>query len=907
MDNIKKNMVLGILAHVDAGKTTLSEALLFETGAIRKAGRVDHGDAHLDTFDLEKERGITIFSKEARFETTHRSISLLDTPGHADFSPEMERTLRVLDCAVLVISAPDRVTGQVRTLWRLLRHYNVPTYIFVNKMDQPGMEADSILETLKTELSGGCIEFTGDDVPIPADFSNENVQEEIAVLDENLMTDYLEGNPIKSDVLPSLIHDQKLFPVFFGSALRMEGIRPLLNALDSLTTIPDYPSDFGARVYKISRDGNTRLSWMKITGGSLKIRDMINDEKVNQIRLNSGARSELIQEASAGMICAVAGLTTTHIGSGLGTETDDTTELLQPIESCRIILPEGADPVKSFADLRQLEEEEPMLHLSYNEETREITAEIMGEVQTEILRRLTLDRFGYPIDFGTPEIVYKETILNEVEGVGHFEPLRHYAEVHIMLTPSEPGSGVTFENKCPRDYLTVNFQRLIMTNLEEKAHRGVLTGSEITDIKITLIAGKSHEKHTEGGDFRQASYRAVRQGLMMAESVLLEPVLSFTLEVPSGNVGRAMTDISEMHGSTGAPEMSADGNRAVLTGTIPASELKDYSRTVAAYTAGEGHLSVQLKGYEPCHNTEEVLEKRGYMADLDTRNTGSSVFCIHGVGTIIPWDQVRSYMHIDTGWRPSDGSDADAAPSEFGENSFAAGDDTFYDRTEAHRAKQSGDRPDTRTFKEKERDRAAFDKELMDIFERTYGPIKKRVTNNDDDYPLVNSAEDTTTKGPQGGDSKYAAAVKKKNEPKKEYLLVDGYNMIFAWPELKSLASRDIKAARDRLMDILSNYAGFEKENVILVYDAYKVNGGQERIMRYHNIDVVFTREAETADLYIEKAAHELSKKYTVTVATSDNVEQVIIFGAGAYRLSALNFLEKIRNTENAISDLIGQ
>ncbi len=902
MDHNRKNMVLGILAHVDAGKTTLSEALLFETGAIRKAGRVDHGDAHLDTFDLEKERGITIFSKEARFETAHRSISLIDTPGHADFSPEMERTLRVLDCAVLVISAPDRVTGQVRTLWQLLRHYNVPVFIFVNKMDQPGMDAASILETLKSELSPGCMEFYSEQnsMPLPVDFENEDVKEEIAVLDESLMTSYLEGEAVDASCLPSLIKEQKLFPVFFGSALRMEGIAPLLNALDTLTVIPDYPEEFGARVYKISRDGNTRLSWMKITGGSLKIRDIINDEKVNQIRLMSGARSDLIQEAEAGMICAVAGLTSTKTGSGLGTEKDDASEILQPIESCRIILPEGADPVKAYEDLRELEEEEPMLHLSYNEETRDITAEIMGEVQTEILRRLTIDRFGYPIDFGAPEIVYKETILNEVEGVGHFEPLRHYAEVHIMLSPGEPGTGVVFENKCPRDYLTVNFQRLIMTNLEEKPHRGVLTGSEITDMKITLIAGRSHEKHTEGGDFRQAAYRAVRQGLMMADSVLLEPMLSFTLEVPAGNVGRAMTDISDMAGSTGAPEMSADGSRAVLTGTVPASELKDYARTVAAYTAGEGRLSVRLKGYEPCHNADEVIEKRGYIADLDMRNPAASVFCSHGAGTIIPWDQVRNYMHIDTGWRPSDGVEE---KTDIIENSFAAGDDTFYDRAEAHRARLSGDKPDNRTFKEKERDRIAFDKELQEIFERTYGPIKKRV-NTEEDRPLINEAFDPVKKGSAGGDPKYSAA-KKKAEPRKEYLLVDGYNMIFAWPELKALASRDIKAARDRLMDILSNYAGYEKENVILVYDAYKVNGGQERIERYHNIDVVFTREAETADLYIEKAAHELSKKYTVTVATSDNVEQVIIFGAGAYRLSAMNFLEKVKKTEAEIAEII--
>ncbi|MBQ7725233.1 MAG: NYN domain-containing protein [Lachnospiraceae bacterium] len=874
-----ENLTFGICAHVDAGKTTLSEALMFKCGAIRKAGRVDHRDAFLDTYELEKDRGITIFSKQARFATEDRNITILDTPGHADFSAEMERVLHVLDYALLLISAPDMITGQVRTLWRLLSHYKVPVFIFVNKMDQDGTDKDTITGVLKEKLSEGCVVFNGDK---PENFETDEIQESIAVLDDSLMESYLEeGKPVSAEALPELISERKLIPVYFGSALKMEGVEALIQGINSLTLLKDHPGDFGARVYKISRDGSKRLTWMKITGGSLKIRSEINGEKVVEIRLYSGSKHEAVQEAAAGTICAVAGLSSTFAGAGLGAEKDSAEGLLQPLERCRVILPEGKDTVKALDELKTLEEEEPMLHVSYDEETRDITAEIMGDVQIEIIKELVNERFGYRIEFGPPEIVYKETIVSEAEGVGHYEPLRHYAEVHLLLEPGERGSGIVFENKCPRDYLTENYQKLIMTHLKERKFKGILTCSEITDMRISLIAGKSHEKHTEGGDFRQATYRAVRQGLMMAGMKLLEPVMNFTLEVPSSSVGRAMTDLSAMSAVSSPPELSHDSTVSVLRGTIPASEIGDYARTVTAYTAGEGHFTATFKEYAPCHNAEEVIEAKAYDPELDTRNTGSSVFCMHGAGTIVPWDKVRDYMQVDTGWKKND--------PETHEVSVPV------------RRREKTDEGE-KTFKERERDRRAADAELMEIFERTYGPIKTRTVNSDEPeyYPDIPEKE----KGPLGGDPKYNEKKKSAAEVK-NYLLVDGYNIIFAWPELKDLSNKDLKAARDKLMDILSNYAGYTRENLILVYDAYKVNGGKERIYRYNNIDVVYTREAETADLYIEKAAHELGKKHNVTVATSDNVEQVIIFGAGAVRMSALNFLHRVKDVEAEISGLL--
>ena len=878
---VEKTVInLGICAHADAGKTTLSEALLFQSGAIRKSGRVDHKDAFLDTFKLEKERGITIFSKLARFETDTKAVTILDTPGHADFSAEMERVLKVLDYCLLIISAPDMVTAQVRTLWRLLTHYRVPTFIFINKMDLSDKQRSELTDILKDTLSEGCIPF---DAALPAGFQTTEVQESIAVLEDSLMERYLEeGQNVTPSDLVKLIKNRKLFPLYFGSALKMEGTESLLKGLDELTESSVYPEEFGARIFKITRENNKRLSWLKVTGGVLKIRDSINNEKIDEIRLYSGAKFEAVQIAEAGTVCAVAGLSGSKAGMGLGFEKDAEEGLLQPLERCRVILPEGADKVKALEQLKSLEEEEPMLHISHDDNTGEISAEIMGDVQTEIVNDLLKERFGYEVGFGSPETVYKETILNAVEGVGHYEPLRHYAEVHLYLEPGERGSGVVLKNKCPRDYLTENYQKLILTHLNEKKFKGTLTGSEITDITISLIAGKSHEKHTEGGDFRQATYRAVRQGLMMSEMVLLEPVLNFTLEVPSYAVGRAMTDLSAMSAKTDPPELINDGTFSLLKGTIPASEVKDYARTVISYTSGEGRFFTSFKEYAPCHDHEEVIAAKAYDPELDKYNTGSSVFCQHGAGTIIPWNEVRKYMHIDTGWKPAEEKRASITP--------------VIPQSPAKTA------PDNRSFKEKEKDRRAFDKELMAIFERTYGPIQRRLSYNMDE----GFEEPEENRGPKGGDPKYQEK-KKAPEPVKDYLLVDGYNIIHAWEELKSLSTGNLQSARDKLMDILSNYAGYTGENVILVFDAYKVNGGRERTFKYNNITVVYTKEAETADLYIEKAAHELGKKHKVTVATSDGIEQVIIFGAGAIRLSALNLEQRIKDMEKEIAEKLGK
>ncbi|MBR2185895.1 MAG: NYN domain-containing protein [Lachnospiraceae bacterium] len=878
---MKKTVIdLGICAHADAGKTTLSEALLFRSGAIRKSGRVDHKDAFLDTYELEKERGITIFSKLARFETDTKAVTILDTPGHADFSAEMERVLMVLDYCLLIISAPDLVTGQVRTLWRLLTHYRIPTIIFVNKMDLSDREPEEVTGILKKMLSEGCIPF---DAALPVNFRTTEVQESLAVLDDSLMESYLEeGRNVSPPDLRALIKKRRLFPLYFGSALKMEGVESLLKGLDELTEAPVYPEEFGARIFKITRENNKRLSWLKITGGSLKIRDSINGEKTDEIRLYSGARSEAVQSADAGTVCAVAGLSGSRAGMGLGFEKDAEEGLLQPLERCRVILPEGTDRVKALEQLKSLEEEEPMLHISHDDNTGEISAEIMGNVQTEIINDLLKERFGYEVGFGSPETVYKETILNAVEGVGHYEPLRHYAEVHLYLEPGERGSGLVFKNKCPRDYLTENYQKLIMTHLKERKFKGTLTGSEITDMTISLVAGRAHEKHTEGGDFRQATYRAVRQGLMMSEMVLLEPVLNFTLEVPSSAVGRAMTDLSAMSAKTEPPELTNDGTFSLLKGTIPASEVKDYARTVISYTSGNGRFFTSFKEYAPCHNHEEVIAAKAYDPELDKYNTGSSVFCQHGAGTIIPWNEVRKYMQIDTGWKPE------------GERPEKV--------TRVAQRNPGKAESDSRSFKEKEKDRRALDAELMAIFERTYGPIQRRLSYSMDD----SFEEPSENRGPKGGDPKYQEK-KKAQEPQKDYLLVDGYNIIHAWEELKALSQGNLQSARDRLMDILSNYAGYTGENVILVFDAYKVNGGRERTFKYNNISVVYTKEAETADLYIEKAAHELGKKHRVTVATSDGIEQVIIFGAGAIRLSALNLEERIRDMEKEISGKLGK
>ncbi len=851
-------LVIGILAHVDAGKTTLSEALLYKNNVIRTAGRVDKGNTYMDSDEMEKRRGITIFSNEARFtrpvDSFERTYILLDTPGHTDFSPEMERTLNVLDYTILVISAPDGVTGQVRVLWKLINHYRIPAFIFVNKMDQPGTDKASCLENIKHELGNACVDFSGEG------FSDE-IFEEIAVCDDSLLSAYLDGEPIKDADIRRLITEIKLFPVFFGSALKMEGIEELLNGLDKWTTDKVYGSDFGCRVYKITRDNSgQRLTWIKLTGGTIKARSLVDDltdadgkpEKIDQLRIYSAERFTSVPEIYPGDIAAITGLSSTFAGQGLGFEKSHEEKLLQPIVTSKLILPEGEDPFKAYRTLLVLAEEEPSLNIIYDEASKELTAQVMGVVQKEILQELILKRFNIKVGFGPTKIIYKETIANTVEGVGHFEPLRHYAEVHLTLEPAERGSGLIFASDCSTDVLALNWQRLILTHLTERRHRGVLTGSEITDIKITLTTGRAHEKHTEGGDFRQATYRAVRQGLMMAESILLEPCLNFSLDIPADNLGRVLNDLERMGAHFTQPDL--DGDTAFINGYAPAVSLNEYPERLAEFSKGQGHITCSFKGYEPCHNSGEVVASFNYDPEQDVRNPSSSVFCSHGSGTVIPWNEVRKYMQVESDWKPGEETVLKTAPKQ----------------------------PPHRT--------GVTEEDLIAIFERTYGPIKKR-SFTDNGPKTVSSG--SPVKKPHKG----------KPRPEKEYLLVDGYNIIHSWDELKELSDRDFKAARDRLMDILSNYAGFSKEHVILVFDAYKVEGGTEHYYRYHNIDVVFTAQAQTADLYIERTAHELQKNYGVTVATSDAIEQVIIYGAGSRRLSARDLLKNILETEELIKE----
>ena len=916
-------LVTGILAHVDAGKTTLSEALLYGSGAIRTFGRVDHGDAFLDTFALEKERGITIFSKQAQLQAKRHRITLLDTPGHADFSPEMERVLGVLDAAILIMSAADGVDGQMRTLWKLLDHYRVPVFIFVNKMDQPGADREKLFLELKEELNAPVVDFG-------SDLNSDGAQEELAVLDEGLMTRYLEeGIPVGEEDIAGLVSGRKLFPVYFGSALRREGTAELLDGIDRFLKDRFFPETFGARVFKISREEGTRLTWMRITGGTLRPRTSITlpgkdgplEEKADQLREYSGSRFTLLQEAKAGAVVAVTGLTATKAGQGIGAEKDGETGLLQPIFAASIELPEGDDPFTAYRSLRILEEEEPMLRIVFSKETGELSAYVMGQVQTEVLRRYAYERFGLIIRFGPERIIYKETVRNAVEGVGHYEPLRHYSEVHLYIEPAAPGSGVMLENRCSTDVLARNWQNLIMTHLEEKVHRGVLTGAELTDVKITLLTGAASIKHTVGGDFRQATYRAVRQGLMMAESILLEPVLSLELELPPECVGRALNDISRM-GGTIRP-VHAREDRTVLSGKVTAAAFGSYAAEVASYSGGRGSVSVSFAGYEPCRNAEEIIESAGYLPDLDGENPPASVFCAHGAGFVVPWDQVREYMHLDTGWRPGavlrqDGSFAVPDSAGDGESTGETGADYAvsegYETDRGLQARTSKTpREDRRDFAQRERDRRAFDDELRAIYERTYGPVKNRAAEEREReerrYGLAADEERRAAeaKGPPGGDEKYAL---KRNKPGRDdetyYLLVDGYNIIYAWQDLHALADSDIMSARDALQDILSNYAGFARENIILVFDAYRVKGDRE-ILRYNNIDVIYTRQAETADLYIEKTAHELSRHYRVSVATSDAIEQVITMRDNYETLSANDLLLRIRRAEEAIRENLGR
>lgn len=851
----KQHICIGLLAHVDAGKTTLAESLLYHTGAIRKMGRVDHQNAFLDTYELERARGITIFSKQAGFTLGDREVVLLDTPGHVDFSAEMERTLQILDYAVLIIGGTDGVQGHVETLWRLLRQYKIPVFLFINKMDQDGANSAEILKELQSRLDEKCIDFT-------ASQPQEEFMENLAMCDETVLETYLEEGEISKEQVKELIARRKAFPCYFGSALKSQGIQEFLEGLETYTKVPDYPDTFGAKVYKISRDEKgSRLTHMKITGGSLKVKQVLSgedwEEKADQIRIYSGAGFEAVKEAPAGSVCAVTGLTRTHAGQGLGIEQTSGEPLLIPVLNYEIQLPEECDVHQMFLKLRQLEEEEPELHIVWNPQLNEIHAQVMGEVQIEILKNMIQERFGISVEFGSGNIVYKETIEEPVEGTGHFEPLRHYAEVHLLLEPGEQGSGLEFAVSCSEDMLDKNWQRLILTHLEEKAHKGVLTGSDITDMKITLVAGKAHLKHTEGGDFRQATYRAVRQGLRKARSVLLEPVYEYRLEVPSDMVGRAMTDIQKMYGTFQGPEI--EGEMSVLTGVAPVVTMGGYQSEVTAYTRGRGRLFCTLKGYQPCHNAEEVIEAAGYEPDADMENPTGSIFCAHGAGFVVNWDEVDTYAHIQT---------------ELG-----------LEETDQETIMKTQPAQPYKSFDEIRLDQ----EELEEIFTRTYGPIRR-------ERNAFQKASRTVT-------APASPRKSKPKEPEKEYLLVDGYNIIFAWEDLNELAKVNIEGARNKLMDILCDYQGYKKYTLILVFDAYKVEGGQGSVQKYHNIHVVYTKEAETADQYIEKTVHEIGKKYHVTVATSDALEQVIILGQGADRLSARNLREEIQRMKEEIRE----
>lgn len=858
----RTNRVIGIIAHVDAGKTTLSEALLYVSGSIREAGRVDHGDAFLDTDAMEKERGITIFSKQARLEIGGSPFTLLDTPGHGDLSPEMERTLRVLDACILVISAADGIGGHVRILWELLAHYRVPVFLFINKMDQHGTDRQGLLDAVRRELSPHAFD-TAQDPDSP------EVQEEIALCDDALTERYLEGGRIGTEDIAGLVTARKLFPVLFGSALRMEGIRELADALDRYVRPVSAGTDPGARVFKITHENGTRLTWMRITGGSFKVREPVGTEKISQIRLYSGERYTAAQEAAAGEVCAVAGLSFTFAGQGLGKEKDAADFVMQPVQMSAVHVLDGTDTTTAIAYLKELEEEEPLLNVTYDEQAGEIRIRIMGQIQAQILQRLIAERFGMEVEFGPGTIVYRETISAAAEGVGHYEPLRHYSEVHLFLEPGEPGSGLVLEDRCPPDTLEGNYRRLIMKHLAEKQHKGVLTGAPVTDLRISLTAGAASPVHTEGGDFRQSTYRAVRQGLMMAAAagncVLLEPVMDIRLDIPRESLGRTLSDLQQMHADLQPPEIS--GDRAGLTGTIPASEIGDYPQTLASFTRGEGSMFTAFREYAPCHNAEEVIAAAGYVPEEDLEEPASSIFCRHGAALLVQWNEVRDYMHIDTGWRPEAAGIGESAAGRPGSRGGSEAGSTG--------RKGSG------------KDPYAAEKELMAIFERTYGPIRRNA---------LRPAEEHRAGSGRSGGTIDEWKPSKNRTPEKSYLLVDGYNIIFAWEDLHDLALDDIGAARDKLLDILSNYAGYCSDEIIVVFDAYRVSGGLGEVYRYHNIDVVFTREAETADLYIEKTSHELAvrKHYRVTVATSDAIEQVIIFGTGALRLSAKGLLEQI-------------
>ena len=878
-----RHITIGILAHVDAGKTTLSECMLYLSGQIRKLGRVDHKDAFLDTYELERERGITIFSKQAELKMGNLGITLLDTPGHVDFSAEMERTLQVPDYAILVINGADGVQGHTRTLWSLLKRYQIPTFIFINKMDQVGTDKAKVLADLQNRLDEGCIDFSE---------MSEETYDSIAMCDEKAMEEYLESEKVEEDMIAEMIGSRKVYPCYFGSALKIEGVQEFMDGMsayigrnEQINNTDTGTCDFGAKVFKISRDpSGSRLTHLKVTSGTLKVKDTLTgttgrqqsknesdrtqdtsetvmngwEEKVNQIRIYSGEKYEMVQEAGSGRICAVTGLNYTYPGEGLGIECDSEAPALEPVLSYKIKLPEGCDVHKMLGNLRILEEEDPMLKIVWNEELGEIHAKLMGAVQIEILKSLIKDRFGVEVEFDTGNIVYKETIQNTVEGVGHFEPLRHYAEVHLKMEPGERGSGIVIGTDCSEDMLDKNWQRLILTHLLEKEHRGVLTGSVITDMKITLTAGRAHLKHTEGGDFRQATYRAVRQGLMQAESVLLEPYYDFQLEVPSGMIGRALTDIQRMNGEAGTPQ--TEGEMTMIEGYAPVADMRDYQMEVNSYTRGQGHLTCTFRGYEPCQNAEAVIEEIGYDPERDIENPTGSVFCSHGAGFNVSWDKVPEYMHLENQLEKERALE------------------------EAKRQSEQAARQMPRAARTPKVYSKAEEKELEEIFIRTYGKVERKGGLTPKTY-----------------ESEYAKKQLKKEEAMQEYLLVDGYNVIFAWEELKELAAANLDSAREAFLEIMENYSSYKNIRTIAVFDSYKVSGGTGSTVRYGMLSAIFTREAETADKFIEKAVYELRGKYQVRVVTYDRMVQMAALGDGALRTSSAEFYTEVTSVSEEI------
>ncbi len=886
-------MVLGILAHVDAGKTTLSEAMLYETGMIRSLGRVDHQDAYLDTDTQERERGITIFSKQAQMEYDGMKITLLDTPGHIDFSAEMERALQVLDYAVLVISGTDGVQGHTKTLWRLLKSYEIPTFIFVNKMDLDGADRDKINRQLRSQLSEGCVDML-------------QGMEEIAMCHETLLEAYMEQGSLTQEQIQCAVAARWCFPCYYGSALKLEGVQELLAGVRiyarglyeeaSEQEVSDREKTFGALVYKIGRDPKgTRLTYLKVTSGVLSVKDKITyksngelrEEKVDQIRIYSGEKYEVTEQVRVGEVCALTGLDATYPGMGLGANTTTTMPILEPVLNYQIIVPQGVNPVELMRNLKQLEEEDPQLNILWNENLQEIHAQLMGQVQMEVLGRVILERFGVRVSFGPGNIVYKETIAKAVEGVGHYEPLRHYAEVHLWMEPGEPGSGISVCSDCSEDILDLNWQRLIHTHILEREHPGVLTGSALTDVKFTIVTGRAHLKHTEGGDFRQATYRAIRQGLKSTESMLLEPVYHFTLEVPAEQIGRAMTDIRNRFGNHEAPEYVTreDGDVAILTGTAPVATMQDYVQEVHGYTKGSGRLMLELTGYDVCHNAAEVVEQMAYDSEADVANPTGSVFCAHGAGFLVPWNEVPEYMHLEYV------CDAEGHIMHQGGLSYDLEQQAENLRALAERREQAKAEQSARASSWE------MDRELQQIYAREFGMNKEDMQDAERRKWSKKDSGDKD-KAPRRKLDKKGNPIYPKKPILEEFLIVDGYNIIFAWDELKELSGVNIDSAKDRLKDMLANYQGYRNCRVMVVFDGYRVKGNPGTTEKYFDLEVVHTKQDETADMYIERTVHQVVDKYKVTVATSDNLEQLTILSQGALRMSALGLKTELERVE---------